>query len=1153
MRGDRPNVPTANPDRVSCRPRVPVTLELSPLVVARTHASGAVYAYPLGDPELIGRADDLDQALGALSMFLAEHLARVPADVIATFAFPDTAVLHNLPMVIPRDDLERRFGIDAAIAVPCVAVPEGQAWWVHVLPLRLMVYVEPGEDLARRVTDETLRQLAAQDVGPKEWAALLPGHSHTLHRIPVHVTRDDHGDLHGRAESRRGRQGGRSRTEALALLAQIGTDVLGLAALRRGAPAVGRDDEVKRIAALLTGDERVGVALVGDALAGKTAVFETLLSQAVVPFRSSPVFATSGAALVAGQSGFGELAERVQAVMQAAALLDAVLYFDNLADLFAGRSGGVEDLGSALRPWIVDGRVRIVGECTVEAFERFEKQQPTLLACMHRVTIEPLGAEVTRTIVQQAAAHARRREPDRPSLAENAAAPLVELCERYLVDAAFPGKAVRLLDELRAIHRHDVDASGNPHVIGVHDVYRAFSLRTGMPMFLLREDQGLRRATLDAEFHRRVIGQREAITSVTEMLCTVKARLQPPGKPLANFLFVGPTGVGKTEVAKTLARILFGGPERMVRFDMSEYSDIYAAERLIRGTATDDGELTRKIRQQPFSVLLLDEIEKADAAVFDLLLQVLGEGRLTDARGRTTNFGNTIIIMTSNLGASHRATGANSGTNLGVGFTGPRHAGDEERRYYAEQVSRHFRPEFVNRIDRIIPFASLARDEIALVARVSMQQIRERAVFAQRGVTLEVTDNAMAALANRGYSAVYGARALRRQLEDQLVAPVAGVLSEAGALAEGATVFVALGDDEAAEVLVAHRATAHVIAAQGDLRIALVTAPATERGAESGIEWFSQLRRNAAAAMQATSLAELRQRAAYLTSELAAPSTSHARTAALAALREHQQITASLARVDEAHAAIESIEELALAAGAEADHATLTELTGEARAAHARFETAVVGALFDAEPRDGISVLVTAPAGLAPLARWLGWLDAWARQRKWTVLVHREGDRSAEWSTALPWGPGRELRSIREALDHPSEPASWRNLLLRVTGTHCGYLLHLECGLHRLWPADRTSADHLWIRAITSRTQLGEPELGTLAFAPQPRQATEALHRMPAVREVFADGVVTMPELGFTSVAGVDLGAPDVLERLWFGELVRRAREGLEPIAELPS
>jgi ATP-dependent Clp protease ATP-binding subunit ClpC len=537
-------------------------------------------------------------------------------------------------------------------------------------------------------------------------------------------------------------------------------------------------------------------------------------------------------------------------------------------------------------------------------------------------------------------------------------------------------------------------------------------------------------------------------------------------------------------------------------------------------------------------VLLLDEIEKAHPAVFDLLLQVLGEGRLTDARGRTTHFGNTIIIMTSNLGASHRPTGS------GSGFGGAEiRDGSHERRYYAEQVDRHFRPEFVNRIDSIIPFASLDRAEIAQVARVSLQRIRERAAFAQRGISLEVSDAALADLATRGFSPIYGARALRRQLEDHLVAPIAGMLSAAGALAEGATIVVGLGAAGLAEALAERRA--ETTQTHGELGIAIVSPPAS-RAPASGIARFSRLRRNAAAALRSPVIEELRQRWAYLTAELAGQTQgegAHARAHALASLREHQRIDGAIVGLDAAMVAIETVEELA--AGDTYGEQT-GELAAEADAAHAAFELAVVSAIFVGDARDAITIGLTAPTTVSPLPRWLTWLAAWGEDRKWNVTVHREGELGADWPSALPWGPPRELTRVRDDFAAMGDSAPWRNLLLRVHGPHCGWLLGLEAGLHRFWPADRASADHLVVRAISSRTGLGQLELGSKDFAPMPRNPSEALHRMPAVRECFADGIVTLPQLDFTTLGPVDLGAPGVLERLWFGELVRRSRDGLD-------
>jgi ATP-dependent Clp protease ATP-binding subunit ClpC len=1126
---------------------VAITLELRPPIIVRTHATGAVYAFPLGDETLVCRADNRDEALAMQALFLTEHLARIPADALAGFATPEGTRIHEIAVELPREDLGRRFGIDRAIAITCVAVPDGDASWVRVLPLGLTVYIAPGEPLERRIADEVVRQVAAREPSPAQWLALLPAVTTELVRLELRVRRNDHDDLGARSSSRRAKLGERSRGEARKLLESIGTDMLEAIARRKPPEVVGRDLEIRRVAALLSGEERSGVALVGPTLAGKSAVFEGLLAQHVVPFRARPVFSTSGARMVAGQSGFGQLQERIAEVMRAAEQLDAVLYFDNLGDLFAGKSGGMEDLASALRPWIVEARVRIVGESTAAAFEQHEKQHATLLSCLHRVGIEPLDAATTRALLERRNAHARRRDPPRPVLGPAAIAPLVELAERYLVDQAFPGKAVRLFDELCAVHEHDVDATGKPHVIGVHDVHRAFSLRTGIPVFLLREDERMRRDTLEQEFRRRVIGQHEAIRRVIETLCTIKARLQPPGKPLANFLFVGPTGIGKTEVAKTLARILFGSPDRMLRYDMSEYTDPYAAERLIRGSQRDDGELTRRVRQQPFCVLLLDEIEKAHPAVFDLLLQVLGEGRLTDARGQTTHFHNAIVIMTSNLGAAHRPRHGD-----GAGFA--RETGgdaERERRHYLEQVDRHFRPEFVNRIDAVIPFSSLDREEIAQVARVSLERIRERAAFVQRGAVLEIGADALASLATGGYAPAYGARALRRHLEDELVAPLGRLLSSAGAEAQDATVLVGT-PDELARMLAARELEPNARAVHGALELALLRRAGKRTvGTGYALERISRLRRNATAATKLPAIDELRQRASYLTAELASvPTRKQPERASpmLASLREHQQVSDALTRIDDALRELELVEELAVAALAEGE--PLHELAAEAEHSHAGFEVAFARAMLESEPRNAITMWVRPGGSALPLARWLGWLAAWSDAHKWTTLVHRYDDRAREdgWPTALHWGPPRALTAIREALDREPELARWPALLVRVSGHACGGYLTFEHGLQRFWPSDAASADHLEVRTLVARAEIGMPELAEPAFDPGARPAADQIHRLPAVRELFADGVVALPQAGINTVAGIELGEPDAIERVLFGVIVRRLLLGEDPL-----
>jgi ATP-dependent Clp protease ATP-binding subunit ClpC len=332
-------------------------------------------------------------------------------------------------------------------------------------------------------------------------------------------------------------------------------------------------------------------------------------------------------------------------------------------------------------------------------------------------------------------------------------------------------------------------------------------------------------------------------------------------------MFLGPTGVGKTELSKALARFLFGSAERMARFDMSEYTDPYAADRLIRGTERADGVLTRRVREQPFGVVLLDEIEKAHASVFDLLLQVAGEGRLSDGRGKVAHFDNTIIILTSNLGAQHRRA------RVGFGDAGP----DDDDGYYLAQVERHFRPELVGRLDGIVSFSSLSSEQIKRVARLSVERIGRRAGLEGREIRLFVSERALDTLAEQGFSASYGARGLRRFLEQALVAPLASLVSALGREATGAVIVVQTTPETETELEPAVRAaiTEHYPAAVPPLTFGRISISALlprrrqREAAGSGVAAVSRMRRAVRRWHVLPVLMEARDRLSELTVQLA--------------------------------------------------------------------------------------------------------------------------------------------------------------------------------------------------------------------------------------------------------------------------------------------
>ncbi len=1183
-----------------------LTLDLRPLVVVREYAGGIVYAFPLAAPALVTRGRSVEAALERLSKFLRKSMAKLPADALADYSYPEDTTLLDLPVVLPRADLPRRIKIERELVIPCVVVPEGDARWVHVLPLGHTVLVRPDESLERRVRDEILRVASARELTASEYRAMLPADRHALMRPEVPVERGDLADLGSRSAKRRAQENERAKKAARKLLDKVASELGAGAGAIGGAatppPVIAREREIKSLGALLGGSERLSVMLVGPEMAGKTAVVHGLMTGARALLGGRALYSTSGAQLVAGQSGFGQLEQRLDRVMKAAELLDVVLYFDDLGDLFAGHSGGIEDLASIMRPYLIEGRVRVLGELTPERAEQHEKRHVGFFACLHRIAVDELDAETTRELLAARVKHALKHEAERPTLADDAIAPLVELSKRYLRYQSFPGKAVRLYEELRAIHEAELRAEGGapgetPRITARH-VYGAFSTRSGIPMFLLRQQRRMRYESVIEFFRRHVIGQDEAIRGVAETLCAVKAGLQPPGKPLANFLFVGPTGVGKTEVAKTLARFLFGSTDRMVRFDMSEYMDPLAAERLIRGSQRDEGELTRRVRQQPFCVVLLDEIEKAHPAVFDLLLQVCGEGRLTDARGRTTHFENAIIIMTSNLGAAHRKPSS----GFGLAAREVDHA-EAEQRHYIERVDAHFRPEFVNRIDRITPFRSLTRAEIREVAGVALTRIRERAGLLNRGVTLRVSDAALEALAASGYSDTYGARALRRHLEDRFVAPLASRLSSLASGLAGSTIRVYLEeeDDEPEQI---GEPSGSVSRRGGLTDVGAVTLyydvsrpPAGEqRQASHALTQIAHYRRMASASLQLPMIVELRERVDYLVAEMATVNSpwrreqegraggqggapGHARPHVdLASMTvEHARLDELLGGLRSAIESIEGAEDLALMAVQDGEETEPYQ--SEAYDAYLRFERALVRVVLGRVGGAGAALILQPQDDPWTLHRWLTMFLAGAEARGWQARLHLweqtpDPEKDRGWPEGIPWGPPRDATWASEQLHAIEEDEkdgektlaqAWRGVLLCVSGPMASALLRFELGLHRFEPRGSDDAPgHLLIRWVGAAASYGpdalrkpEPSKARDGESPRPyafdvpaRSPRDQLQKLEPVR-VFGDHSVELPS---ANIAFRSLYEPESYwehyEHVVFAQIADALANGDDPVPE---
>lgn len=509
------------------------------------------------------------------------------------------------------------------------------------------------------------------------------------------------------------------------------------------------------------------VLLVGAAGVGKTAAFHELVRRRnEVGLRENEFWATSGARLIAGQTGFGMWQERCQKLITEAKKRRAILHLGNLIELTeVGKSeSSTQGIAAFLRPKIARGEILTVAECTPEQMPILERRDSQLLAAFQIVRLEEPDRKTSLKILEAVAA-----EFDRKNARKNLAAvkTVDALHRRFSTYSAFPGRPARFL---RNVLREN--KTGEPSAPS--KIFAAFSNETGLPEMILNDEIRLDSAATERFFAERVVGQPEAVRLVTDLIATVKAKLTRPRKPIASLLFIGPTGVGKTELTKSLAEFFFSDAARLIRFDMSEFSNPLAVQRLIGGTGEAEGLLTARVREQPFSVVLLDEFEKADASFFDLLLQILGEGRLTDARGRVADFTNSIIVMTSNLGASEFQRGKS-------GFVNNSRQKQAAVKHFDSAARAFLRPEIYNRLDRIVPFAPLDEKTVVRIAEIEIERLQRRDGLRFRPVKLEVERAALNRLAEKGYDIRYGARPLKRAVERELLAPLAAELNRRAA------------------------------------------------------------------------------------------------------------------------------------------------------------------------------------------------------------------------------------------------------------------------------------------------------------------------------------------------------------------------------------
>ncbi|MEU1479380.1 ATP-dependent Clp protease ATP-binding subunit [Streptomyces sp. NPDC005760] len=639
------------------------------------------------------------------------------------------------------------------------------------------------------------------------------------------------------------------RSTGTPTLDKYGRDLTELARQGRIDPVIGRDEEIEQTIEVLSRRGKNNPVLIGDAGVGKTAIVEGLAQRIVdgdVPdvLIGRRVVALDLTGVVAGTRYRGDFEERLTNIVgEIRDNSDRLIVFIDELHTVVGAGGGGEggsmDAGNILKPALARGELHIVGATTLEEFRRIEKDAALVRRFQPILVPEPTPAdaiEILRGLRDRYEAHHQVRYTDEALVAA------VELSDRYLTDRRLPDKAIDLIDQagarvrlrartkgtdVRALEReveqltldkdqavadeqyeqatqlrdriaelkqrigevggdHDAAEEGQHLEVTAEAVAQVVSRLTGIPVSSLTEEEKDRLLGLENHLHERVVGQEEAVRVVSDAVLRSRAGLASPDRPIGSFLFLGPTGVGKTELARALAESLFGSEERMVRLDMSEYQERHTVSRLVGAPPgyvghEEAGQLTEVVRRHPYSLLLLDEVEKAHPDVFNILLQVLDDGRLTDSQGRTVDFTNTVIVMTSNLGSE-----AITRRGSGIGF-GPQ-SGEEARR---EQILRplreHFRPEFLNRIDEIVVFRQLTGEQLREITKLLLE--RTRRLLQAQGVTVDFTDGAVDWLAEHGYQPEYGARPLRRTIQREVDNQLSRLLLN-GTITDGGRVTV---------------------------------------------------------------------------------------------------------------------------------------------------------------------------------------------------------------------------------------------------------------------------------------------------------------------------------------------------------------------------
>ncbi len=583
---------------------------------------------------------------------------------------------------------------------------------------------------------------------------------------------------------------------ALKDLENYGIDMTERAREGRYDPVIGRDEEIERMAQILLRRTKNNPIIVGEPGVGKSAVvegFAQAIARGEVPdsLKNKTVFSLDLSGMLAGTRYRGDFEERLKNAVNAV-INDGnvILFIDEIHNLVgAGASGeGNFDAADILKPMLARGELSVIGTTTYDEYRKYIEKDSAFERRFSQITLEPPSVEDAIKILS--GLKDRYEKHHGVEITEEAIRAACELSDRYITDRFLPDKAIDLVDEAASKEKIESSRNGRPCTsIKKEDIARIVYDWTKIPVTKMTTDEKQRLTRLEKVLHERVIGQEEAVSAVARAIRRNRAGIGEKGKPAGSFIFAGPTGVGKTELSKAIAEAMFGDENDIIRIDMSEYMEKHSVSKLIGSPPgyvgfDEEGQLTEKVRRKPYSVVLFDEIEKAHEDIFNLMLQVLDDGRLTDSKGRTVNFKNTVIIMTSNVGAATPDKKA----RLGFVSDGEEKFGYEQmRENILNGLRKKFRPEFLNRVGDIICFHHLSKEDCTKIAGLEVNKLKRR--LKEKNILLNVSPQAMNALIESGYSEEYGARQLKRTIERELADKIStGIIT--GELAEGNRVTV---------------------------------------------------------------------------------------------------------------------------------------------------------------------------------------------------------------------------------------------------------------------------------------------------------------------------------------------------------------------------